>query len=143
IIDVSSLPAIEADPLQMRQLLQNLIANALKFRKPGEPPVVNIWSEPDLKVVEGASWTLTESEAWQIFISDNGIGFDEKYLDRIFTVFQRLHGRNAYEGTGVGLAVSRRIVERHDGSISAKSAPDQGSTFIVRLPARQLKGVIL
>jgi light-regulated signal transduction histidine kinase (bacteriophytochrome) len=77
---------------------------------------------------------------WHFFVADNGIGFDEKYLDRIFTVFQRLHGRNVYEGTGVGLAVCRRIAERHNGSITAESEPGHGATFIVKLPANQHKG---
>jgi signal transduction histidine kinase len=70
-------------------------------------------------------------------VEDNGIGFEEKYLDRIFNVFQRLHGRGKYEGTGIGLAICRRIAERHGGSISARSTPGQGSTFIVRLPRSQ------
>jgi light-regulated signal transduction histidine kinase (bacteriophytochrome) len=73
-------------------------------------------------------------------VTDNGIGFDEKYLDRIFNVFQRLHARNEYEGTGVGLAVCRRIVERHHGTITAKSSPGQGSTFIITLPVQQAAG---
>jgi signal transduction histidine kinase len=76
----------------------------------------------------------------RINVADNGIGFDEKYLDRIFTVFQRLHGRHAYEGTGVGLAVCRRIAERHGGSITATSEPGRGSTFVVTLPASQQTG---
>jgi len=128
-VEVSTLPVIDADPLQMRQLLQNLIANALKFRKPDQPPVVQIFA-------------ASNDGVCKIFVADNGIGFDEKYLDRIFTVFQRLHGRGAYEGTGVGLAVCRRIVERHQGSITASTQPGQGATFIVTLPAIQLKGVI-
>lgn len=139
-VEVSDLPVIDADPLQMRQLLQNLIANALKFRKPDEPPIVKISAVSNAVKAEDASWELSTSESFELRIEDNGIGFDEKYLDRIFTVFQRLHGRNAYEGTGVGLAVCRRIVERHGGIITAKSQPDHGATFIVKLPANQLKG---
>jgi light-regulated signal transduction histidine kinase (bacteriophytochrome) len=139
-VEVSALPVIDADPLQMRQLLQNLIANALKFRKPDEPPLVKVSAQATSPRVEGATWTLASSEVWQISVSDNGIGFDEKYLDRIFTVFQRLHGRNSYEGTGVGLAVCRRIVERHRGSITARSQSGNGATFIVKLPANQPKG---
>jgi PAS domain S-box-containing protein len=136
-VEVSELPVIDADPVQMRQLLQNLIANALKFRKPDEPPLVKIFAESNSPNAEGATWALASSEVWQISVADNGIGFDEKYLNRIFTVFQRLHGRNSYEGTGVGLAVCRRIAERHGGSITARSQPDRGATFIVKLPANQ------
>ena len=140
-VEVSGLPVIDADPLQMRQLFQNLIANALKFRKPDQPSVVKIFAESNSQIAEGATWTLTNDETWQISVADNGIGFDEKYLDRIFTVFQRLHGRNTYEGTGVGLAVCRRIVERHNGHITARSKPGQGATFIVILPSTQPKGI--
>ena len=139
-VEVSDLPVIDADPLQMRQLFQNLIANALKFRKPDEPSFVKIFANCDSQIAEGATWALANAETWQISVTDNGIGFDEKYLDRIFTVFQRLHGRNTYEGTGVGLAVCRRIVERHNGSITARSKPGQGATFIVKLPSTQRKG---
>ena len=77
---------------------------------------------------------------FQIMVADNGIGFEEKYLDRIFTAFERLHGREVYEGTGIGLAVCRKIAERHNGSITAKSAPGKGATFIVTLPVVQLTG---
>ena len=75
--------------------------------------------------------------AVRLTVADDGIGFDEKYLDRIFQVFQRLHGRTEYEGTGVGLAICRKIVERHGGDITAQSAPGQGATFVVTLPTRQ------
>ena len=125
-IELQELPTIAADPMQMRQLLQNLIGNGLKFK--GEAtPVVKIYA------------TTTPGRATcQIMVADNGIGFDEKYLDRIFTAFERLHGRDAYEGTGIGLAVCRKIAERHHGSITAKSAPGMGATFIVTLPVLQL-----
>lgn len=123
-IEVSPLPTLDADPSQMRQLFQNLIANALKFHKPGTPPVVKISA-----AIHPHDCTLS--------VKDNGIGFEEKYLDRIFTIFQRLHGKQEYEGTGVGLAVCRRIVERHGGSITAKSRPNEGATFIMNLPPRQ------
>jgi two-component system sensor kinase FixL len=119
------LPVIEADLVQMRQLLQNLLANALKFHRPGAAPEIHLEAER-----QGARWELR--------VRDNGIGFDEKYLDRIFTIFQRLHGRTEYEGTGVGLAVCRRIAERHGGTITARSRPGEGATFILNLPARQL-----
>jgi light-regulated signal transduction histidine kinase (bacteriophytochrome) len=127
-VDVGKLGTIEADSMQMRQLLQNLIANALKFSRPGEAPAVSVRS----RSIVGRNG----SGQCEITVSDNGIGFEEEYLDRIFDVFQRLHGRQEYEGTGMGLAICRRIVERHGGSITAKSAPDKGAAFIVTLPER-------
>lgn len=137
-VDIGQLPVIEADELQMRQLFQNLIANALKFRKKDVEPNVTLTSEN-----AGAKATRNggsgDSDAIRIYVKDNGIGFDEKYLDRIFTPFQRLHGRNEYEGTGIGLAVCRKIVERHGGTLTALSAPGEGSTFIVTLPVDQNK----
>jgi signal transduction histidine kinase len=114
----------------MRQLLQNLIGNSLKYRRQGAKPVVKVYGEAS---EDGGGPTC------RILVEDNGIGFDEKYLDRIFTVFQRLHGRTEYAGTGIGLAVCRKIVERHGGSITARSAPQEGATFVVTLPARQPK----
>lgn len=126
-VQIEPLPTIEADPLQMRQLLQNLIGNALKFHRKNVPPVVRISA-----TVESES--ATDEARCILFVEDNGIGFDEKYLDRIFTVFQRLHARGEYEGTGIGLAVVRKIVERHSGTITARSEVGQGATFIVTLP---------
>jgi PAS domain S-box-containing protein len=123
-IVAEKLPTIDSDPSQMRQLLQNIVGNALKFHKPDTPPEVRIGA--------GIQGGLCELK-----IQDNGIGFDEKYLDRIFTIFQRLHGKSQYEGTGVGLAVVRRIVERHHGQITAKSALGKGATFIITLPVKQ------
>ena len=130
---VGELPTIDADPLQMRQLLQNLISNALKFHRFDSVPVVKIYNYFSMSQEQQPVETVV-AEFCQIFIEDNGIGFDEKYLDRIFNVFQRLHSRSEYEGTGVGLAICRKIVERHGGSITAKSTPGEGATFIVRLP---------
>jgi signal transduction histidine kinase len=125
----------------MRQLLQNLISNALKFHRDGEPQVVKIYSQ---QIVAPEENQPTEgspvAELCQIIVEDNGIGFDEKYLDRIFNVFQRLHGRSEYEGTGMGLAICRKIAERHGGSITAKSIPGEGANFIVTLPLKQHTG---
>ena len=135
-VELDDLPVLDADPLQMRQLFQNLIGNALKFRRPGEPPMVRVSAER-VGPAGGESAPVPSPFAYRIAFSDNGIGFDEKYLDRIFTVFQRLHGRDAYEGNGVGLAVCRRIAERHGGGITAESSPGRGATFYVTLPARQ------
>lgn len=139
-VTVGDLPTIDADPLQMRQLLQNLISNALKFHQPNLPPLIKIQAEVSHQT--GSSGNNAESPLMcQLLITDNGIGFEEKYLDRIFTVFQRLHYRNEYEGTGVGLAICRKIAERHGGSITAKSNPGSGSTFIVILPVHQINSL--
>jgi PAS domain S-box-containing protein len=137
-VEIGEMLTLDADPLQMRQLLQNLIGNALKFHKPDEPPFVKVWCERAES--NDADAEPAGGELCRVFVFDNGIGFDEKYLDRIFTVFQRLHGRHAYEGTGVGLAVCRRIAERHGGSITATSEPGRGSTFVVTLPTSQHAG---
>jgi len=133
-IELGPLPTIEADPLQMRQVFQNLIGNALKFHKPDVPPHVRISAE--VRNQAGAD-SSPEQQFCTLRVEDNGIGFDEKYLDRIFTVFQRLHGKGQYEGTGVGLAVVRKIITRHNGTITAQSTPGVGSTFIIVLPTTQ------
>ena len=120
---VEDLPTIDASPLQMRQLFQNLIANGLKFRRDGISPEVRV-SSTRLK------------DTWQLRVSDNGIGFDDKYAERIFAPFERLHGHSAYEGTGMGLAICRRIVERHGGTLTAHGEPGVGATFEIKLPAK-------
>jgi PAS domain S-box-containing protein len=136
-IEVGRLPTIDADPLQMRQLFQNLLSNALKFQKPGECPVVQISGKvlevPEPQIPGAAPGDLICT----IVVRDNGIGFDQKFAEKIFTVFQRLHGRLEYEGTGIGLAVVRKIADRHGGSVSAKSTEGEGATFIVTLPVKQ------
>jgi signal transduction histidine kinase len=131
-VELTPLPTLEADPTQMHQLLQNLVGNALKYHQPGQPPQICI-SAP----TEEAELT---NGLRHFQVRDQGIGFDEKYLDRIFQPFQRLHRSNEFEGTGMGLAICRKIVERHGGSISAHSAPGQGTTFTVSLPAKQNSG---
>lgn len=137
-VEVGPLPTIQADPLQMRQLLQNLIGNALKFQAPGAQPVVKINAELIQSPLATEADPKPDEEICQLTIQDNGIGFDEKYSDKIFAMFQRLHGRNEYEGTGVGLAVCRRITDRHGGTIRAQSEPGKGASFIVTLPVRQV-----
>jgi PAS domain S-box-containing protein len=126
-VEIGDLPTIKADVVQMTQLFQNLIGNALKFHREGEAPHVKIHSKE-------------VGDAYEIYVEDNGIGFDEKYLDKIFLPFQRLHGRSSeYEGVGMGLAICRKVVDRHNGAITARSEPGKGSTFIVTLP-RETKG---
>jgi len=137
VLKVGELPSIETDPLQMRQLFQNLISNALKFQPPGQQPSLEIHAEIIKGQFAGTPEEDPYAEQCQITIRDNGIGFEEKYLDKIFAVFQRLHGRNEFEGTGVGLAVCRRITDRHGGVITAKSQLGQGATFIVTVPVRR------
>ena len=126
----------------MRQLFQNLIGNALKFHRPEAAPIIEVSqvtvcdTESIVRALRDAS-SRNSSNFIKLHIRDNGIGFDEKYLDRIFTPFQRLHGRSEYEGTGMGLAICRKIVERHGGSLAAQSLPERGSTFTIALPCSQ------
>ena len=129
-VEVSPLPVITADPMQMRQLLQNLISNALKFHRDDVTPIVQVYTEINEKSLK-------------IIVKDNGIGFDQKYTDRIFTMFQRLHARTAYEGTGVGLAIVRKIVQRHQGEIIAESEVGAGATFIIALPNSIIEQTVL
>jgi light-regulated signal transduction histidine kinase (bacteriophytochrome) len=136
-VEVGELPTLNSDPLQMRQLMQNLIGNALKFHRKGEPPKVRIYSQPLKGENQPALGDAAKPTHCQICVEDNGIGFDTQYLERIFQAFHRLHGRNDYEGTGMGLAICRKIAERHNGSISAHSTQGQGSTFIVTLPLQK------
>ena len=132
-VTVDGLPTIDADPMQMRQLFQNLIGNALKFHRENIPPVVRVTGHR----VPSRERGKNARDSCHLIVQDNGIGFDEKYLDRIFTVFQRLNTRTTYEGSGVGLAICRKIAERHGGTISARSVPGQGATFVVTLPVEQ------
>ncbi|MAR90551.1 MAG: histidine kinase [Pseudomonadales bacterium] len=122
-IEREPLPQVEADASQIKQLLQNLLSNALKFMAPGVTPEIRISCRP-------------QDSGYAIDIADNGIGFDEQYLEKIFTPFQRLHGKEQYEGTGIGLAICRRIVERHGGTLTARSQPDVGTTFTITLPEK-------
>ncbi|MCH7651398.1 MAG: hybrid sensor histidine kinase/response regulator, partial [Nitrospinae bacterium] len=127
-VRVDSLPTVEADRVQMRQLFQNLISNGIKFHRKEEPPCIHIKSSH-----------CEQSNMWKITVQDNGIGFNEKYLSKIFKPFQRLCGKDEFEGNGMGTAICYRIIENHHGAITAQSVPNQGSTFIVSLPERQLK----
>ena len=126
-IEVESLPTLDANKMQMRQLFQNIIGNALKFQKAGEPPLVKIYSRQG------------EDGFHEILVEDNGIGFDEKHFDQLLKPFERLHGRNKYEGAGIGLAICKKIAERHNGKLTAKSWPGKGATFIITLSDRQPK----
>lgn len=134
IVNFDELPTIECEPMQMRQLLQNLLGNALKFRKADVLPVITVSSE----IVPADETTGIGTHANLIF-TDNGIGFDNEFKDKIFTIFQRLHSRTEYEGTGIGLATVRKIVERHGGTINADGQLNIGSKFYVTLPIEQNK----
>jgi signal transduction histidine kinase len=134
--EIGPLPHLEADPSQLRQLMQNLIGNALKFRRDDVQTMIRI--ESRLLPAEQAAALNQSFEMptrwWEITVRDNGIGFEQKYAERIFTVFQRLHGRSEFEGSGIGLSVCRRIAERHGGTIAAVSELGRGTTFAITLP---------
>jgi PAS domain S-box-containing protein len=134
-VDVGDLPTYAADPTQMRQLFQNLIGNALKFARPGVPPEVTIRAVPWSVLPVDADPPPPGGDGYRITVADNGIGFDQTYGDRVFELFQRLHGRGEYEGTGIGLAIVRKIVQRHGGQITARSREEHGATFVIDLPA--------
>lgn len=121
IITFDGLPAVLSDETQMIQLFQNLIGNAIKFRQPEVPPHIHIEAEQ-------------KNGVWEFSVADNGIGFDLQFSERIFVIFQRLHGKDEYSGTGIGLAISKRIIERHGGKIWAESQPGLGTTFYFTLP---------
>ena len=123
VINIDPLPVISGYTTEMKQLFQNLLSNSLKFRKPGEPPVINISVMPS-------------EDHWQFSVTDNGIGIDEKYWERIFVIFQRLHTKNEYLGTGIGLAHCKKITELHNGKIWVDSKPGEGSTFYFTIKKR-------
>lgn len=125
VVHVHKLPVIEADALQMRQLLQNLVSNSLKYRRLDAPCVVNI------------DTSHTDGQTCTIVVSDNGIGFNPQYATKIFKMFERLHGRGKYGGSGIGLAICRKIVHRHGGTIVATGTTGEGATFTITLPLTQ------
>jgi PAS domain S-box-containing protein len=127
---IEPLPVIEADPMQIHQVMQNIIANALKFHRPGTPPVVKIYSQGDQE-------KNSPRQRVCIYIQDNGIGFDETFFEQMLQPFKRLHGRSKYEGNGMGLAIVKKIIDRHQGKITARSRPNEGATFIITLPVKQ------
>jgi PAS domain S-box-containing protein len=135
-IEVHELPSLEADPDQMTQVFQHLIGNALKFQRPNTSPRIRIYA----RALEQPG--LGKGKAYEIYVEDNGIGFEEaKYLEKVFAPFQRLHGRDEFEGVGIGLAICKKIIERHGGGLTARSTPGKGSTFIVTLPEKQRANV--
>lgn len=137
LLTVGSLPTIMGDALQLRQLVQNLISNSLKFAKPDRLPEITIMSEKVRGRESGFVVSPTDSNRlfYLVTITDNGIGFDPQYAERIFQVFQRLHGRSEYQGTGIGLAIVQKVVENHYGYITATGRPGEGATFRLLLPS--------
>lgn len=136
VIEAGDLPVIDGDSTQLSQVFQNLISNAIKFARENEAPKIKIFARP---VQEQAHMTGTPGdEKVEIYFEDNGIGFDQKYADRIFHIFQRLEGQR-YEGSGIGLAICKRVAHRHGGDIVAKSKPGKGATFILTLSKRQTR----
>ena len=136
-VEIDDLPTADADPSQMRQLLQNLVSNAIKFRRPGESPVVRIRG---LDGVADGDVREDNGETVRFAVEDDGIGFEPQYADRIFSVFQRLHGRTAYEGTGIGLAICMKIAQRHGGTITATGDPGRGARFVISMPKHHAEG---
>lgn len=135
VVDVSELPTLSGDALQLRQLFQNLFTNALKFSKPGQSAQLTVSCQRLERVDPGEGLQLSSQPYWKINVSDNGIGFDEMYREKIFMAFERLHGRNSpYSGTGIGLAIVRKVMDNHQGLVIAHSQPGVGSTFSLYFP---------
>ena len=131
-INIGELPTIEGSPTLLRQLIQNILTNSLKFQREGVEPVIKITAE----IHQSPPPSLKEASKpyCEIVISDNGIGFEQKHADQIFGIFKRLHGRSAYDGTGIGLATCRKVVERHGGTIKAYGTPNVGAEFHIKIP---------
>jgi light-regulated signal transduction histidine kinase (bacteriophytochrome) len=136
VIEVQAIPQLEVNVSQIRQVFQNMLSNALKFSRPSTAPVVQI--KATLVADKQADSVEDPAGAYcRIEISDNGIGFNERYLDKIFVIFQRLNPQEEYEGTGIGLAIVKKIVDAHKGVLTAKSTEGEGSTFLIILPVQQ------
>jgi light-regulated signal transduction histidine kinase (bacteriophytochrome) len=134
IIESSGLPVLNLVPLQFHQLLVNLIANAIKYSRPGIQPLIKISAEQVSLPAGHPEGSPDQGKYWRIDVGDNGIGFKQEYAERIFELFQRLHARAEYEGTGVGLAICKKIVQNHRGFINARGLPNAGATFSIFLP---------
>jgi PAS domain S-box-containing protein len=138
VIHVSYLPPIEAVPMEIKQLFTNLISNAIKFRKKDATPIIMIKAERATKTEKNRYHLPLEKNYLRVEVKDNGIGFEEEYSERIFQIFQRLHGKTEYAGSGIGLAICKKIVDNHEGIIFASGKPGMGSMFTIMLPEKQL-----
>ncbi len=136
VINADKLPRLDVVPLQIKQVLSNIILNAIKFRKQGQPAEINIKSAL-LTAEEKEEYDLNKDEAYyKLSVSDNGIGFEQEYAEKIFKIFQRLHGKAEYPGTGVGLAICRKITDNHNGKLIAIGTSGEGATFVIILPEK-------
>jgi PAS domain S-box-containing protein len=136
-IITTALPRVEAVASEMKQLFNNLLSNAIKFRKPALAPVIKITTSKITKSEKEEHHLPVDKEFFKIQVNDNGIGFEEEYADRIFQIFQRLHGKSEYPGSGIGLAICKKIVDNHNGIMYAESKPGFGATFVIILPEKQ------
>ena len=134
VFHIGELPTLRIIPERFRQLFQNLIINALKFSRENTPPEIHIYAVGRISPEAGDA---TQPDYYDIYVKDNGIGFEQKYADEIFTLFKRLNSKDRFEGTGIGLSICKKIVEQHNGNISASSNPGVGTTFTISLPAKE------
>jgi len=137
VIESQHLPTLNIVPLQFQQLFANIISNAIKYRKPDVDPVIKITASIVPASEINTPMLLPKSRYWKISIADNGIGFEAQHETKVFELFQRLHGKTEYEGTGIGLAICKKIMQNHKGFINAKGVPGQGATFNLFLPANE------
>jgi light-regulated signal transduction histidine kinase (bacteriophytochrome) len=136
VIEHEPLPVIPCVPMQINQLFTNLILNSIKYKAADTVPLIRISARPALRdEINSPDAVRDETNYWKIIFSDNGIGFEQQYADRIFELFQRLHSRFEYEGTGIGLAICKKIVQNHKGFIYADGKPGLGASFIIYLPS--------
>jgi light-regulated signal transduction histidine kinase (bacteriophytochrome) len=136
VIEHEPLPVLPCVPMQINQLFTNLIINSIKYKATGTPPLIQISARPASRdEIKSPDTVSEETNYWKIIFSDNGIGFEQQYADRIFELFQRLHSRFEYEGTGIGLAICKKIVQNHKGFIYADGKPGLGATFVIFLPS--------
>ena len=136
VIEHEPLPVIPCVPMQINQLFTNLILNSIKYKAAGTAPLIRISAHPAQPgEINSPDMVNNEINYWKIIFSDNGIGFEQQYADRIFELFQRLHSRFEYEGTGIGLAICKKIVQNHKGFIYADGKPGLGASFVIYLPS--------
>lgn len=136
-IESEKLPVIDAIPMQMRQLFTNLFTNSIKFRKPDQPPHISIRCKAQTEIEKEPNPPRQNIPYYEITVQDSGIGFDQEYSQKIFQIFQRLHGKAEFPGSGIGLAICKKIVDNHKGQIFAKGDQGTGATFTIILPGSQ------